>query len=53
MKEFNKVENSGKMFINEHGGNRDTAEGKSDFTLIPIEALERVAQHYVKGICYE
>ena len=37
------------MHVNEHGGNRDSAKGKLDYTLIPIPALKRVAQHYLNG----
>ena len=50
MTNYKSVESSGKMYTNEHGGQRDTAEGKLDYTLIPIEALDRVAQHYENGL---
>lgn len=47
---FDKVETSGKgMYVNEHGGNRDSDKGKIDYTLIPIPALKRIGRHYMNG----
>lgn len=51
MTKFNGVTTSGNgMHVNENGGNRDSAEGKLDYTLLPIPALNRVVQHYVNGL---
>ena len=44
------IKDSGVRYENEFGGVRDTNEGKPDFTLIPYEALKRVAQHYTNGL---
>jgi len=45
------VTTSGKgMHVNENGGNRDSAEDKLDYTLLPIPALNRITQHYVNGV---
>jgi len=38
------------MHVNENGGNRDSAEDKLDYTLLPIPALNRITQHYVNGL---
>jgi hypothetical protein len=38
------------MHVNENGGNRDSAEDKLDYTLLPIPALNRITQHYVNGM---
>ena len=38
------------MHVNENGGNRDIAEDKLDYTLLPITALNRITQHYVNGL---
>lgn len=50
MKEFNHVKDSGQRYVNENGGNRDTAEGKLDYTLVPIESLDRLVRHYHNGL---
>lgn len=51
MTKFDCVTTSGNgMHVNENGGNRDSAEGKLDYTLLPIPALNRVVQHYVNGL---
>lgn len=48
---YNSVPTSGNgMHVNENGGNRDSAEDKLDYTLLPISALNRVTQHYVNGL---
>jgi len=38
------------MYENDNGGKRDSADGKLVYTLIPIPALRRVAQHYKNGM---
>ena len=51
MKRWETVSTSGKgMHVNELGGNRDSAEDKLDYTLVPIPALNRLTQHYVNGL---
>jgi len=51
MIDFTEVKTSGNgMHVNENGGNRDSAEGKPDYTLIPIPSLRRIANHYMNGL---
>jgi hypothetical protein len=44
------IEDSGKRYENELGGVRDTDEGKTNYRLIPIESLKRLANHYTEGL---
>lgn len=43
------IKTSGKKAKYEGGYQRDTAEGKLRYDLIPPELLKRLAQHYTKG----
>jgi hypothetical protein len=36
--------------VNKNGGNRDSAEGKLDYTLVPIPSLNRLVRHYQNGL---
>ncbi len=47
---YKEVKDSGERYENELGGNRDTSEGKVDYTLIPVEGLKRLANHYQNGL---
>ena len=49
-KAFTEVKDSGKRYVNENGGQRDTAEGKINYLLVPHSAMKRVAQHYMNGL---
>lgn len=46
---FDHVQDSGKRLVAENGGQRDTEDGKLDFTILPYEAICRVIQHYMNG----
>lgn len=50
-KDFQDVKSTGKpLHTNSLGGNRDSAEDKLDYTLLPIPALKRVVRHYMNGL---
>ncbi len=48
---FEHVTSTGKpLHKNSLGGNRDNADDKLDYTLVPIEALNRLVRHYMNGL---
>lgn len=48
--QYTDVKSTGKPFHTNHlGGNRDNADDKLDYTLIPIKSLNRLANHYMNG----
>ena len=47
--EFDKVLDTGKREQFDTGAIRDTEDNKPRFDLIPVEALNRLAQHYTNG----
>ena len=48
---FEHVTSTGKpLHKNPLGGNRDNANDKLDYTLVPIEALNRLVRHYMNGL---
>lgn len=49
MKEFDKVQDSGKRQSFKTGAVRDTQENKGRYDLLPVHAIHRLARHFENG----
>jgi hypothetical protein len=48
---YKDVKSTGKPLHRNHlGGNRDSDEGKLDYTLVPVESMDRLVRHYMNGL---
>lgn len=48
---FEHVTSTGKpLHKNSLSGNRDNADDKLDYTLVPIESMDRLVRHYMNGL---